>query len=93
MSREDALADQIKLDYTQADLTPRDVVLTGEMRHHDMLTVLRRGCSAVLLGHWASERPVLTALAERLGELLPGVDSNVSEADCDPTLAALQSGC
>lgn len=68
------------------DLTPRDVIITGEMRHHDALTVQRRGCSAIALGHWASERPVLSALLNRLTAALPGVTASISSADADPFL-------
>lgn len=61
-----------------------DVVVTGEIRHHDALTIARRGASAIALGHWASERPVLAPLAERLRGMMEGVRVEVSEADCDP---------
>jgi len=61
-----------------------DCLITGEIRHHDALTLLRRGGSAVALGHWTSERPVLFALAEQLQGALPGVRVRVSAADSDP---------
>ncbi len=61
-----------------------DVVVTGEIRHHDALAIARRGASAIALGHWASERPVLAPLAELLGGMMDGVRVDVSEADCDP---------
>ncbi len=61
-----------------------DVVITGELHHHDALTIERRGCTAIALGHWASERPVMAPLAERLEEMIPGVAVTVSEADKDP---------
>ncbi len=61
-----------------------DVVVTGEIRHHDALAYARRGATAVALGHWASERPVLTPLAARLRELLPGVATVVSRTDKEP---------
>jgi dinuclear metal center YbgI/SA1388 family protein len=67
----------------QTDLTPQDVIITGEIRHHDALTIQRRGCSAIALGHWASERPVLEPLAERLKAAL-SVGFRVSQADADP---------
>jgi len=66
------------------DLTPRDVIITGEIRHHDALTVLRRGCSAIALGHWASERPVLAPLAARLQSACLGATCKVSAADRAP---------
>lgn len=68
----------------RAGLTPGDVVVTGEMRHHDALAVMRHGAAAVAMGHWQSERPVLAALAGRLRELLPGVRMAVSRIDADP---------
>lgn len=61
-----------------------DVVVTGEIRHHDALTLLRRGVSAIALGHWESERPVLKPLAERLRRELPSVSVLISEADTPP---------
>jgi dinuclear metal center YbgI/SA1388 family protein len=68
----------------QIDLTPQDVIVTGEIRHHDALTIQRRGCSAIALGHWASERPALAPLADRLKAALPSAKFRVSEADADP---------
>lgn len=68
----------------QLALTPDDVIITGEMRHHDALTVLRRGCSAIALGHWTSERPVLAAVGARLTELLPNVRVVISQQDREP---------
>lgn len=65
-------------------LSPSDAIITGEIRHHDALAIRRIGCSAVALGHWSSERPVLTPLAARLVELLPGLNVCVSRSDVDP---------
>ena len=42
------------------------IVVAGELRHHDALTAERMGLDVVLLGHWASERPVLRRLAREL---------------------------
>lgn len=66
------------------ELTPSDVIITGEIRHHDGLTIQRTGCNAIALGHWASERPVLASLAIKLETLLPGVSIQISQADADP---------
>lgn len=60
------------------------VVVTGEMRHHDALALLRRGGSAIALGHWSSERPVLAPLAAAIKTKLPALDVLISKADCDP---------
>jgi len=65
-------------------LNDHHVIITGEIRHHDALTIGRYGCSAIALGHWAGERPVLKLLAHRLAELLPGIFLTVSAADRDP---------
>ncbi len=65
-------------------LGPGDCLLTGEIHHHDALTIDRLGSHAIALGHWASERPVLDALAGRLQSALPGVRIVVSRADRDP---------
>ena len=65
-------------------LGEEDVIITGEIRHHDALAFGRAGAAAVALGHWASERPTLTPLAARLAEALPGVRVTVSAADADP---------
>jgi hypothetical protein len=63
---------------------PGDVVITGEIRHHDALRYDRCGVAAVALGHWASERPVLAPLAAMLRKLLPGLTATISRADRDP---------
>jgi len=65
-------------------LSDRHVIITGEIRHHDALTIGRYGCSAIALGHWASERSVLKLLVLRLGELLPELSLSISSADRDP---------
>lgn len=65
-------------------LMPGDVVITGEMRHHDALRVARCGAAAVLLGHWASERPVLKSLAQAIQSHLPRCKIELSRADADP---------
>lgn len=61
-----------------------DVIVTGEIRHHDALTLLREGKTAVALGHWESERPVLRPLTTRLKPLLPGVAITISRRDRAP---------
>lgn len=68
----------------QQPLTPGDCIVTGEMRHHDALTIRRMECSALVLGHWSSERPVLEPLKNRLSKALSGVRIQVSKADADP---------
>jgi dinuclear metal center YbgI/SA1388 family protein len=67
-----------------AGLTNDDVIVTGEIRHHDALAILRSGCGAIALNHWTSERPVLKAVAERLMSMLPGLSAQLSESDREP---------
>jgi putative NIF3 family GTP cyclohydrolase 1 type 2 len=45
---------------------PATLVLTGEFKHHDALALQRRGVTAIHLGHYASERPVLEVVAAHL---------------------------
>lgn len=61
-----------------------DVVVTGEMRHHDALTLLRQDKAAVVLGHWESERPILPVLARRLKQSFGQVPIQVSRSDAAP---------
>jgi putative NIF3 family GTP cyclohydrolase 1 type 2 len=65
-------------------LSGGDVVITGEIRHHDALTMKRLGCGAIALGHWTSERPVLQSVAKRLAEASTGLRAFVSGADKEP---------
>lgn len=61
-----------------------DVIVTGEIRHHDALAFERAGKAAVALGHWASERLVLQQVARRLRSGLKGVKVRISKADRCP---------
>ncbi|HRX86233.1 MAG TPA: Nif3-like dinuclear metal center hexameric protein, partial [Phycisphaerae bacterium] len=61
-----------------------DVIITGEIRHHDALAILRSGATAIALGHWTSEHPVLRSLAERMTAALPGLAADLSECDAEP---------
>jgi putative NIF3 family GTP cyclohydrolase 1 type 2 len=61
-----------------------DVIVTGEIRHHDALTIARRNRTAIALGHWESERPMLRPLAKRLAEEVRGIETIVSRKDMGP---------
>ncbi len=63
---------------------PESLVLTGEFKHHDALELLRRGVTAVHLGHYASERPVLDVLRRRLAGLVAGARFELARADRAP---------
>ena len=60
---------------------PASLAVTGELKHHDALQLLRRGITAICLGHYASERLALEALGARLAKALK--DANVSLAKAD----------
>lgn len=66
---------------------PQSLVITGELKHHDALRLLRRGITAICLGHWASERPVLDRLRQRLNAELPDLPLLVAAADRSPFAA------
>ena len=61
-----------------------DVLLTGEMRFHDYLTAEAEGLSVLLPGHYASERPGVEVLAERLQQQWPDVTVWASRCERDP---------
>lgn len=65
-----------------------DVIVTGEIRHHDALTILRTGKCAIALGHWESERPALKPLARRLNTQLKGLTVKISDKDTGPLTPA-----
>ena len=62
-----------------------DLLLTGEMRHHDVLAAVESGSSVVLLNHTNSERGFLKHYRQRIEDLLSGkVQVVVSQKDRDP---------
>ncbi len=63
---------------------PSSLVVTGEFKHHDALELERRGVTAIHLGHYASERPVLEVLLRRLRRALHGVKLEVARSGHDP---------
>jgi dinuclear metal center YbgI/SA1388 family protein len=65
-----------------------DAFLTGEMRFHDTLAARERGVALILPGHYATERPGIEELAQRLAIDWPALTIWASRRECDP-LAAL----
>lgn len=65
-----------------------DLLLTGEMRHHDVLARVEAGTSVILTEHTNSERGYLPTLRQRLLALCPGLDVALSERDTDPLTPA-----
>jgi dinuclear metal center YbgI/SA1388 family protein len=58
--------------------------VTGEMRHHEVLSALARGCGVLLAGHTNTERGYLPSLAARLAREVPGLETRISTCDRDP---------
>ena len=67
-----------------AHLEEVDLLLTGEMRHHDVLAHVGAGSAVVLTEHTNTERGYLPRLAERITYALKGVEVTVSETDAAP---------
>lgn len=63
---------------------PIDLFVTGEMRHHDMLSAIHHNTGVLLAGHTQTERPFLPVYRERLAKELPGVEWKVSQHDRPP---------
>ena len=61
-----------------------DLLLTGELRHHDALRALEAGMAVVCTRHSTSERAALGALRRRLAERLPNVTFACSREDREP---------
>jgi dinuclear metal center YbgI/SA1388 family protein len=61
-----------------------DLLLTGELRHHDALAALRAGLVVFSVLHSVSERNALAGLQRRLEEVLPDVRVSRSHTDRDP---------
>jgi len=64
---------------------PAELLVTGEMRHHDVLAANARGASVILCDHTNTERGYLPVLAARLRAALgAGVDVALARADREP---------
>ncbi|XP_005111922.1 NIF3-like protein 1 isoform X2 [Aplysia californica] len=64
---------------------PADLLLTGEMSHHEVLDAVHRGSSVILCHHSNTERGFLVPLRDKLSGLLgSSVDIFISETDRDP---------
>lgn len=61
-----------------------DLLVTGEMRHHDVLDLQQRGASVILTDHTNCERGYLPVLRERIGAATSDVEVFVSTRDADP---------
>lgn len=61
-----------------------DCLLTGEASHHAALDAPRLGLSLIAGTHYTTERPVVSAVADRLRAAFPALDVQCSAADRDP---------
>ncbi|XHC24902.1 Nif3-like dinuclear metal center hexameric protein [Phycisphaerales bacterium ac7] len=60
-----------------------ELFITGEMRHHELLSATERGLTVVLAGHTNTERPYMCLYAERI-KRETGLEVVVSERDRCP---------
>ena len=60
-----------------------ELFITGEMRHHEVLSAVRAGISVLLAGHTNTERGYLPRLARMLESRLDGHPVHVSKVDAD----------
>ena len=61
-----------------------DLVVTGEMRHHDVLSLQSRGVSTILTEHTNCERGYLPHLAEQIKTHHPALSVHIAKTDKDP---------
>lgn len=61
-----------------------ELLVTGEMSHHDVLDATQRGTSVLLCEHAVSERGSLGRLAQRLRREAPALVVGLSQADTGP---------
>ena len=55
-----------------------DCFITGEVRHHEALDALDRGCCIIEAGHFETENPVCEVLADALQKAADAVQYNVT---------------
>ncbi|MEM7576833.1 MAG: Nif3-like dinuclear metal center hexameric protein [Planctomycetota bacterium] len=74
-----------------AEVLSQDAYVTGEMQHHQVLDLVQQGKVVLLLGHTASERPLLPRYVAMIEAALPGAGGEaggmawlISEADVTP---------
>lgn len=61
-----------------------DLLITGEMRHHDILLRRERGTHVILTDHTNTERGFLPHYARTIAARCPGLQVTVSRVDADP---------
>jgi dinuclear metal center YbgI/SA1388 family protein len=61
-----------------------DVLVTGDVKHHQALDAVAAGMSVIDPGHHGTEWPFVATLAEVLGSAVPGSQVTVAETPTDP---------
>ena len=61
-----------------------DALVTGDVKHDQLLTAQSLGLTLVDGGHYATEAPVLPKLQRKLQEAFPGVEFLLTQAGKDP---------
>ncbi|MGL4423883.1 MAG: Nif3-like dinuclear metal center hexameric protein [Gemmataceae bacterium] len=61
-----------------------DLFITGELRFHELLRAEAGNLAVLMPGHFATERPALEWLADRLTQVFPGLVAFASAAETDP---------
>jgi dinuclear metal center YbgI/SA1388 family protein len=72
---------------TDAIKRKADAFLTGEVRFHDALAARGANVGLILPGHYATERPAVEDLADRLRAAFAGVEAWASRVERDPLAA------
>ncbi len=70
-----------------------DVLVTGDLKHHDALLARRLGLALVDPGHAATEQPAVVATAEWLRQRWPELDVQVSQVAGEPFAVAGADNC
>lgn len=61
-----------------------DVFLTGELRFHDALAAQAKDVGVIVAGHYATERPAVEELSQRLANAFPDIECWASRSERDP---------
>ena len=65
-------------------LEKADCYITGDMGHHDILTVLENGCTYVEISHYDSEKIAMELLKNKLREKFPQLEVFTSNENKNP---------
>ncbi len=63
-----------------------ELFVTGEMKHHEVMSALDTGVGVLLGEHTSTERGYLPRLAKTLERALPGLRTTISTSDKDPVV-------